>query len=90
MNKNIFKYLLSLTAVALMGWSCSSDYFNENYLDDYQNGQITTDVQNIDYTLTEDDYSTIAKNATNKALAEEAGEDAVEALAAIGKNKYFG
>lgn len=89
MNKNIIKKFLSLAAVALIGWGCETNYFNEQYLEGYENENTITDVQNIDYTLSADDYSTISKNNTNKSLAEAAGEDALAALNAIGRNKYF-
>ena len=90
MNKNIITKFLSLAAVALIGWGCETNYFNEQYLDGYEQDNTITDVQTINYTLSEDDYSAIAKNSTNKKIAEAAGEDAVAALNAIGKNKYFG
>ena len=88
MKKNLIK-LFALSAMALVGWSCETDYYNENYLDGYESDDKITDVQQIEYTLAEGDYTTIAKNATNKATAEAAGEEAVTALAAIGTNKYF-
>lgn len=88
MKKNLIK-LFALSAMALVGWSCETDYYNENYLDGYESDDKITDVQQIEYTLAEGDYATIAKNATNKATAEAAGEEAVTALAAIGTNKYF-
>lgn len=88
MKKNLIK-LFALSAMALVGWSCETDYYNENYLDGYESDDKITDVQQIEYTLAEGDYATIAKNATNKATAEAAGAEAVTALAAIGTNKYF-
>ena len=88
MNKYI-KQLLSLAAVAMVSWGCEADFYNEHMIDGYEPETEITDVQSIDYTLTEDDYSTISKNQTNKTNAEAAGQEAVDALAAIGKNKYF-
>lgn len=88
MKKNLIK-LFALSAMALVGWSCETDYYNENYLDGYESDDKITDVQQIEYTLAEGDYATIAKNATNQATAEAAGEEAKQALAAIGTNKYF-
>ena len=90
MNKNIITKFLSLAAVALIGWGCETNYFNEQYLDGYEQDNTITDVQTINYTLSEDDYSAIANNKTNKDIAAAQGEDAVAALSAIGKNKYFG
>ena len=67
----------------------ASDYFNETYLPGYDNNGEITNVQEMEITLSEDDYSAIAKNSANKAIAEAAGEEAVAALSAIGKNNYF-
>ena len=88
MKKNIIK-LLSLVAVAMLGWNCEADFYNEQYLDGYNPDTEITNVQEIEYTLADADYATIAKNSTNKATAEAAGAEAVTALAAIGTNKYF-
>ena len=89
MNKKSIIRLFSVVAVALMGIGCQADYFNETYLPGYENDGTITNVRENAITLTEDDYAAIAKNSANKALAEAEGEAAVEALAAIGKNKYF-
>ena len=87
--KNIIIRLCSVVAVALMGLGCQTDYFNENYLPDYDNNGDITNVRELDITLTEDDYAAIAKNSDNKAIAEAQGEEAVAALAAIGKSHFF-
>ena len=87
--KNIIIRLCSVVAVALMGLGCQTDYFNENYLPDYDNNGDITNVRELDITLTEDDYAAIAKNSANKAIAEAQGEEAVAALAAIGKSHFF-
>ncbi len=88
MKKNIIK-LLSLAAVAVLGWSCETDYYNEHNLDGWESDTEITDVQTIEYTLEAADYATIANNATNKATAEAAGAEAVAALAAVKTNCYF-
>ena len=87
--KNIIIRLCSVVAVALMGLGCQTDYFNETYLPDYDNNGDITNVRELDITLTEDDYAAIAKNSANKAIAEAQGEEAVAALAAIGKSHFF-
>ena len=87
--KNIIIRLCSVVAVALMGLGCQTDYFNETYLPDYDNNGDITNVRELDITLSEDDYAAIAKNSTNKAIAEVAGEEAVAALSAIGKSHFF-
>ena len=89
MNKNIFSKIALMAGVALMGISCQTDYFNENYLPGYEGDSEITNTQSMEFTLSADDYAAIAKNGENKAIAEAAGEEAVEALAAISKNKYF-
>lgn len=62
-----------------------------NYLDNFdmdfeENGK-PTDVKNIEYTLTAEDYKTISSNKTNTALATENGESA--GLKALASNLYF-
>ena len=89
MNKNIFSKIALMAGVALMGVGCQTDYFNETYLPGYENGGAITDAKNFELVLSADDYAAIAKNNANKAIAEEAGEEATAALAAISKNKYF-
>ncbi len=89
MNKNIFSKIALMAGVALMGVGCQTDYFNETYLPGYENGGAIIDAKNFELVLSADDYAAIAKNNANKAIAEEAGEEATAALAAIGKNKYF-
>ena len=89
MNKNIFRMIALVASVALMGVGCQTDYFNEHYLPGYDNDGDITNVQEMEFTLTDDDYAAIAKNNANKAIAEAEGEEAVAALSAISKNKYF-
>ncbi|MBE6214139.1 MAG: hypothetical protein E7131_05605 [Rikenellaceae bacterium] len=90
MNKRFLTQILSLVALAIFGWGCETGHFNEHMIDGYEQETEVTDVQTVEYTLTDGDYSTISKNSTNASIAEQAGEDAVAALSAIGKNKYFG
>ena len=89
MNKNIFRKIALMAGVALMGISCQTDYFNENYLPGYNGESEVTNVQNMEFTLSADDYAAIAKNKDNAEAAKAVGEDEEAALAAIGKNKYF-
>lgn len=88
MKKNLFK-LLSLVAIVLFGWACETDYYNEHYLDGYEPDDEITDVQSVEYTLAAADYAAIASNATNKAIAEAAGAEAVKALNAVKTNGCF-
>ena len=90
MNKRFLTQILSLVALAIFGWGCETGHFNEHMIDGYEQETEVTDVQTVNYTLADGDYSTISKNSTNASIAEQAGEEAVAALSAIGKNKYFG
>ena len=69
MNMNIIKRFLSVAAVALTCWGCETGYYNENYLDGYENNGEITDVHNIELTLDADHYVAIAKNSDNKTIA---------------------
>ena len=89
MNKNIITRLLLAVVVALLGYGCEANYFNEHTLPGYENSGEITDVKELALTLTADDYAAIAKNADNKSIAETQGEEAIAALTAIGKNHYF-
>ena len=89
MNKNIITRMLLVVVVALLGYGCDPNYFNEHNLPGYENSGEITDVKELALTLTNDDYAAIAKNADNKSIAEAQGEEAVAALTAIGKNHYF-
>ena len=89
MNKNIITRMLLVVVVALLGYGCDPNYFNEHNLPGYENSGEITDVKELTLTLTSDDYAAIAKNADNKSIAEAQGEEAVAALTAIGKNHYF-
>ena len=84
MNKKFLTQILSFVALALIGWGCEVDHYNEHMIDGYEPDNTITDVQTVNRTLSEGDYSAISSNSANKALAEAAGEDAVAALAAIG------
>ena len=81
--------MLLAVVIAFLGYGCDANYFNEHNLPGYENSGEITDVRELALTLTNDDYAAIAKNADNKAIAEAQGEEAVAALAAISKNKYF-
>lgn len=74
MKKNLFIPLAALILLA------GCDY-NDKYFDGLDEISRPTDVKKIEYTLTNEDYATIASNATNKALAKERGhEDELAAL----------
>lgn len=66
MKRKTFIYLASLFLLT------GCDY-NDKYFDGLDEITKPTDVKSIEYTLTDEDYATIASNATNKSLAEAAG-----------------
>ena len=58
MNKNIFNLILG-GAVALGMASCSENSWNDRYLDGFEGGEQYSAID-VEYTLTADDYATIA------------------------------
>ena len=82
MKKNLFIPLVALILLA------GCDY-NDKYFDGLDESSRPTDVKKVEYTLTDDDYATIASNATNKALAKSRGEADVKALADLKTTKTF-
>lgn len=84
MNKKLFLPFLALGAMALTG--CDENAWNDK-LDGFDDSFKPTQVETIEYTLADADYATIAGNATNKQIAEKAGD--AQALAALSGNKYF-
>ncbi|MBQ8774186.1 MAG: hypothetical protein IJZ17_06950, partial [Muribaculaceae bacterium] len=84
MKKNILNTLL-LGACVVSLTACDDNSWNDN-LDGFDGNTPITEVKTIDYTLTDADYSAIAKNSTNIALA---GEELANALKAVGNQHYF-
>lgn len=92
-NFSIMKktYLFCLASLAL-GLTACDNYFDEKYMD---NGDPQMSVvETVDYTLTSDDYKTIADNKVNKKYA--ANLDSINetdlystALAAVGEKRCF-
>lgn len=86
MKKNLLYTLL--VGAGLFGFaSCDVNDWNENHLDGFEGDPAIEDVQTLEYTLTTTDYSNLAANTTNKALATELG--LADELAIVGKNAYF-
>ena len=85
MKTNINRALL-IGGIALALGSCSEDAWN-NRLEGFEGGVRPTDVQTIKYEMTDNDYTRLANNRFNKALAK---ADGVEAeLKAVGTDKYL-
>ena len=61
--------------------------YNDQFGMDLEGMAKPTDVKNLEYTLTADDYATISKNSTNTALA--ATNDESAELKALATNLYF-
>ncbi len=82
-------YIKALLAVAITGAmsACDENSWN-NHLDGFEgiNDQPKTDVQTVEYTLTDANYSTIASLSDNVALAGAEGE---AALKLVGTQKHF-
>lgn len=74
------KYIILPMLASLFIFSACNDY-NEDNFEGLEETSRPTDVFKRDYTLTDDDYATIASNSTNKAIAKEKGLTAeLEAL----------
>lgn len=71
MKTNINRVLL-IGGIALALGSCSEDAWN-NRLEGFEGGVRPTDVQTIKYEMTDNDYSRLANNRFNKALAKADG-----------------
>ncbi len=84
MKKTIINISLAAGLAVAMA-SCSENYWNDHELDGFEKPGIT-DVQTIEYTLTDDDYALIAVNKTNKELA---GDALASQLRAVGTQCYF-
>lgn len=85
MKKNILnKILLGVCCLSLVG--CDVNSWNDEYLDGFEGDKNPTEVQAIEYTLTDVDYATLAANKTNKNLA---GKDLAKDLANVGSKHYF-
>lgn len=87
----INKYLLLPMAAATLGAAltgCDENAWN-NHLDGFDENSLKeiTQVETVEYTLITTDYSAIASNATNKALAEEQG--IASALASVKSKNCF-
>ena len=83
MIRNINKFLLVSGCVLLLA-SCDDNSWNDK-LPGFEEPR-PSDVQKIDYTLTANDYKTLADNSQNKSLA---GTDNAKALSAVGSQGYF-
>ena len=78
---------LALAGLALAATACDENSWN-NHLDGFEDfvDEPFTQVETVEYTLTDADYSTIAGLAANIALA---GTDGADALKAVGDLKRF-
>lgn len=83
MNKHILTLATVLTLI-FFGGGCD---YNEDNFEGLQHGTVATDIKRFDYTLTDDDYKTIATNAANRTLASANGVS--NELASVTTNKYF-
>lgn len=87
MMKTIIKNVFLIGAVTLGMASCGENSWNDTYLPGFEGGPNFSNVQSFDYTLTDEDYTTLSKNKTNVALAKAA--DASKELSNVGKLFYL-
>lgn len=85
MKTKIFSTLFAGACIVALA-SCDDNSWNNEHLKGFDDDPAITDVQSIEYTLTDADYANIAANTTNKSLA---GEENANALKAVGTQHYF-
>lgn len=85
MKTKIYIPLAALCGIAMMT-GCDENAWND-HLDGFDSNFNPTQVETINYTLTDEDYVAIANNSTNKQIAKEAGNS--KALENLSKNLYF-
>lgn len=89
MNKNNSILASILASAALIAAACTADDYNEAFLDGFDPKPEISDIQTVAYTLADADYAAIANNKTNEAIAKQEGEEALNALKAVGKSRFF-
>ncbi len=87
MKTNKYTKVLAAAAIVLAASACDENSWNDKLdgFDKIENEPVT-DVQTVEYTLTDADYKTIAGLAENTALA---GEDGKAALQQVGSMRRF-
>lgn len=87
MNTKIFFSLMAAAAVSATLNGCDDNAWNDK-LDGFKDkeNEPLTEVQTIEYTMTDADYASVSSDKTNQALA---SEDLANALANVGKQKCF-
>ena len=87
MNTKIFFSLMAAAAVSATLNGCDDNAWNDK-LDGFKDkeNEPLTEVQTIEYTMTDADYASVSSDKTNQALA---GEELKNALANVGKQKCF-
>lgn len=85
--KTSIKCLLAAGVSALALASCSENSWNDHYLKDFEGGYTPSEVQTVEYTLTDFDYERLADNRFNKALA--VSQDVSGALASVKSQHYL-
>lgn len=87
MNTKIFFSLMAAAAVSASLTGCDDNAWNDD-LDGFKDQEDAplTQVETIEYTMTDADYASVSSNSTNKALA---GDELASALANVGKKKCF-
>lgn len=83
---SIIRNTLIIGGCALVLASCNDNSWND-HLDGFEADPAPTDVQSLDYTLTDADYARVAANRFNKVIAAKAGVE--KQLSNVGTQHYF-
>lgn len=87
MKANSYIRFFALAGLAVAATACDENSWNDHLdgFDEFEN-KPTTQVETVEYTLTDADYGTIAGLSENIALA---GTEGAKALKAVGDQKRF-
>ena len=67
--------IMNILMVAIVFAAVSCDYNSKNF-PGYNDSNTPKDIKTLEYTMTDDDYNTVANNSTNKGLAKADGKEA--------------
>ena len=67
--------IMNILMVAIVFAAVSCDYNSKNF-PGYNDSNTPKDIKTLEYTMTDDDYKTVANNSTNKGLAKADGKEA--------------
>ncbi|MDE7097228.1 MAG: hypothetical protein K2O47_07035, partial [Muribaculaceae bacterium] len=85
--KTIIKNSIIFSAVVFGLASCGENSWNDTYLKGFEGGADLSNVQNLEYTLTADDYKNLASNSANVERAK--ADNVSEELESVATLHYF-